>query len=104
MSGELRVTVSPEIAKARAAKVYHTAVTTTAAHVVHEACDAFERFGDMASMHEGWGVLAEEFDELTEAIRQKQSDPTRAGNIRHEALQVAAVALRIAESAGRVTR
>ena len=71
---------------------------------MHEACDAFERFGDMASMHEGWGVLAEEFDELTEAIRHKQSDPTRAGNIRHEALQVAAVALRIAESAGRVTR
>lgn len=67
-----------------------------------EAADA--KFGDFASMHEAYGVLAEEVDELFDAVKQRQDDPSRARNIRKEALQVCAVALRIAEQAGRVSR
>ena len=69
-----------------------------------EANEAQEKYGDFASMHEAYGVLAEEVAELFEAIREKQRQPTRPRAIRSEALQIAAVALRIAEQAGRVFR
>lgn len=67
------------------------------------AATAQGKYGDFASMHEGYGVLAEEVAELFDAVRMRQSDK-RAKCIRDEALDVAAVALRIAEQAGRVTR
>ena len=69
-----------------------------------EANAAQESYGDFASMHEGYGVLAEEVAELLEAIRLKAGDPKRAGQIRREAIQVAAVAARMAEQCKRVTR
>lgn len=69
-----------------------------------EADSAQESYGDFSSMHEGYGVLTEEVAELLEAIRLKQGDPNRATRIRREALQVAAVALRMADQARRVTR
>ena len=65
---------------------------------------AQHKFGDFASMHEAYGVLAEEVAELFDAVRLKQTDRARSTKIRHEALDIAAVALRIAEQAGRVTR
>jgi NTP pyrophosphatase (non-canonical NTP hydrolase) len=49
-----------------------------------------------ASAHEGYGVLAEEVAELFDAVRLKQSHPLRSMKLRKEAIQVAAVALRIA--------
>ena len=55
-------------------------------------------------MHEAYGVLAEEVAELFDAIRMKQGDPHRANEIEAEAIDVAAVALRIAEQAKRVSR
>jgi NTP pyrophosphatase (non-canonical NTP hydrolase) len=55
-----------------------------------EMIRASERYGGMASTHEALGVLLEEFDELREAIRSNDMDA-----VAHEALQVAAVALRI---------
>lgn len=61
-------------------------------------------YGDFASMHEAYGVLAEEVAEIFDAIRCKQSDPCRPASIEREALDVAAVALRIATQAYRVTR
>lgn len=65
---------------------------------------AQSRYGDFTSMHEAHGVLAEEVAELSEAVRMKQSNPKRAEHIEKEAIDVAAVALRIAEQARRITR
>lgn len=56
-----------------------------------EARGAEVKYGHFASSHEGLGVLLEEFDELSYAIRTNSADAVRA-----EAIQVAAVALRIA--------
>lgn len=72
--------------------------------VLEVATEADERHGDFASMHEGYGVLAEEVAELFEAVRMKQGSAARAEKIRDEALDVAAVALRIARLARTVTR
>ena len=65
-----------------------------------EMAEAHARFDYFRSSHEGLGVLIEEVTELSEAIHSNQPDAIAA-----EALQVAAVALRIAESMGqRATR
>ena len=53
---------------------------------------AEDRYGPFKSTHEGLGVLTEEYHELMEAIR---SNDLRA--VEREAIQVAAVAARIAE-------
>lgn len=47
-------------------------------------------YGPFTSTHEALGVLVEEMAELTDAIRQNDADAVQA-----EALQVAAVALRL---------
>jgi len=52
---------------------------------------AEQRYGDPASTHEAYGVLAEEVAELLDAIRSNKSE-----SIRNEAVQVAAVATRLA--------
>lgn len=65
---------------------------------------AQSKFGDFTSMHEAYGVLDEEVHELAAAVRMKQSNPKRAEEIEKEAIDVAAVALRIAEQARKVTR
>lgn len=72
--------------------------------VCSEARKAQEKYGDFASMHEGYGVLAEEVEELFDAIRLGQKTPNRADRIEAEAIQVAAVALRIAQQARTVLR
>ena len=84
-------------------------MTTEAMHKVmgmaaDEAERAQEQYGNFASMHEAWGVLAEEFAELTEAIRLGQKVPNRPDRIEAEAIQSAAVCLRIAEQARTVLR
>lgn len=61
--------------------------------VVSEAARADARWGPFASSHEGYGVLAEEVAELLVVIRLNRFDL-----IRREAIQVAAVALRLADS------
>ncbi len=50
---------------------------------------AKSRFPDFHSRLEGWAVLAEEYDELTEAVRHKDWPDMFA-----EAIQVAAMAIR----------
>lgn len=57
-----------------------------------EANRAEMRFGPFSSSHEGYGVLAEEVAELLSAIRSNKIE-----SIRYEAIQVSAVAMRIAE-------
>jgi hypothetical protein len=78
-----------------------------------ECNNSQEQYGDFASMHEAYGVLCEEFAELFEAIRMKQDThgiahdgklKSRGQCVRAEAIQVAAVAIRIAAQAERVTR
>ena len=54
---------------------------------------ATERYGPFASTHEALGVAAEEWDELREAIRANDLCA-----IREEALDLAAVALRLASA------
>ena len=49
------------------------------------------RYGPFHSTHEGYGVLAEEVAELLDAIRSNNPE-----DIQGEAIQVAAVAMRIA--------
>lgn len=61
-------------------------------------------YGDFASMHEAYGVLAEEVSELFAAVRLRQENPERGPHIAREAIQIAATCLRIAEQAHRVTR
>lgn len=61
--------------------------------VMEEVGVADGRYGPFASTHEGLGVLIEEVDELREAIR---SNVLIA--VEREAVQVAAVALRLAEA------
>lgn len=58
-----------------------------------ELARAQARYGLFHSTHEGYGVLAEEVAELLEAIRSNH-----AGSIDEEAMQVAAVAIRIVKS------
>lgn len=52
---------------------------------------ATERYGPFASTHEALGVASEEWDELREAIRAND-----LGAIRSEALDLAAVMMRLA--------
>ena len=61
------------------------------------AVKAGEEHGDFSSMHEAYGVLAEEVAELFDAVRLQESYEHRKFRIHREALDVAAVALRIAE-------
>ena len=57
-----------------------------------EMSDAKEQYGPYTSTHEAYGVLAEEVYELLEAIRSNRRDM-----ILQEAVQVAGVALRLAQ-------
>lgn len=63
--------------------------------IINEALDemrrATERYGVFASTHEALGVLLEEFAELTQAVGANALE-----SVRMEAIQVAAVALRLA--------
>ena len=64
---------------------------TEAVH--NEVAYADSRYGSFTSTHEGFGVLAEEVAELLEAVRSNDAEI-----ITLEAVQVAAVATRIATS------
>jgi NTP pyrophosphatase (non-canonical NTP hydrolase) len=60
--------------------------------VLAEIAIAAKRYGPPASTHESYGVLCEEVAELLDAIRANDLPAVKA-----EALQVAAVALRLAD-------
>jgi NTP pyrophosphatase (non-canonical NTP hydrolase) len=61
-------------------------------HEIHsEAHEASMRYGPFTSTHEAYGVLAEECAELLEAIRSNDLEA-----VRREAIQVSAVAMRLA--------
>ena len=62
--------------------------------VNQEYSTAVSKFPPFNTAHEGFAILKEEVDELWEAVRMKQGDPKRAEQMRKEAVQVAAMALR----------
>lgn len=47
---------------------------------------------DFASLHEAYGVIKEEFDELWDEIKLKNPDPDK---LHHEAMQTAAMLFRL---------
>lgn len=61
--------------------------------ILAEAYRAERTYGEIRSTHEGLGVLVEEFDELKNAIHVNDR-----GQVYAEAIQVAAVALRLAHA------
>lgn len=61
--------------------------------VLHERERAWRRYGAFQSTHEALGVLMEEFDELRAAIHANALE-----SVRMEAIQIAAVAMRLAEA------
>ena len=54
---------------------------------------AVGKFSAFHNAHEGWGVIREEYLELEEEIRKKQSDYD-LNKMRREAMQLGAMALR----------
>ena len=64
--------------------------------VDEEVCEAIEAFPPMNTAHEGWAIIKEELDELWEDVRRKNdgSDQGRDVDMRKEAIQVAAMAVR----------
>lgn len=56
---------------------------------------AMKRWPAMNSAHEGYGVLLEEVDELWEIVKTKQKN-RNLNDMRKEAVQIAAMAIRFA--------
>lgn len=63
--------------------------------ILKEFEDATFKFPAFNNAHEGYAVLLEEVDELWENIKLNQSTPGRTELIRDEAIQVAAMAIRL---------
>lgn len=60
-----------------------------------EFAEASRRYGPFRNAHEGYAVLLEEVDELWDAVKMRQSNTQRDTIIRREAIQVAAMAVRL---------
>ena len=58
----------------------------------HTTAYSFEQFNNA---HEGYAVLLEEVDELWENVKLNQKNPDRLKLIKEEAIQVAAMAIRL---------
>jgi len=56
---------------------------------------AVKQFGPFHNAHEGYAVLLEEVDELWDNVKMNQKYPERKMLIRSEAIQVAAMAIRL---------
>jgi hypothetical protein len=65
-------------------------------NILDEAIRAFVTNPPMHSLHEGYAILLEEMDELkTEVWKNPRKHPDRNERARKEAIQVAAMALRL---------
>lgn len=62
--------------------------------VLYELARAELEFPPFNSAHEGWAIIKEELDELWEVVKLKQDTPGREESLQHEAIQVAAMAIR----------
>ncbi len=73
--------------------------TTILAEVHAELCQA-EKFGDFESYHEGIAVIREEYLELEREVfwgEKGHTDPIYRQNMRAEAIQLAAMAVKLIE-------
>lgn len=68
--------------------------------VRQEAATAVVEHGEFNSLHEAYGVLLEEVDELWEEVRKKRKDRDPA-RIRAELVQIAAVCVKAAAKFGK---
>lgn len=68
-----------------------SAIAAALDEVARELDRAFDKHESMASPHEGYAVILEELDELWDEIKANQG---RGLPARHEAVQVAAMAVR----------
>jgi len=68
---------------------------TTLNAVLTELHRATAIYTSFQSAHEGYAILLEEVDELWETIKMKQSIPERNRLMYEEAIQVAAMAIRL---------
>jgi hypothetical protein len=68
--------------------------------VKNEFLKATEKFGAFHNAHEGFAVLLEEVDELWDNVKLNQKSQNRNRLIREEAIQVAAMAIRIINDLG----
>ena len=66
-------------------------LTEAITDVTAEYIRASKIFPPFNSAHEGFAIIAEEYDELWEEIKKKNRDPIR---MREEATQLAAMAIR----------
>jgi hypothetical protein len=71
----------------------HASADIALVNVAIELGHAIDRFGPMASPHEGYAVVLEELDELWAEVKDDKSSDHRA-RMRAEAIQVAAMAVR----------
>ena len=70
---------------------YYQKVMMCNTDILLEYNRALEKFPPFASRHEGYAILKEELDELWDAIKDKKATDEE---IRNEAIQVGAMALR----------
>ena len=70
--------------------------STIAEEVKREIDRSEEKYGPFHSLHEGLAVLREEYQELEQEIFWDYQRNGNTDNVRREALQVAAAAMRIA--------
>ncbi len=69
-------------------------------NIAAEYIRASNNFPKFNNAHEGYAVLLEEVDELWEAIKMNQKEEGRTIRITDEAIQVAAMAMRILVDCG----
>lgn len=65
------------------------------ARLYDELTRAYATYGPVASVHEGYALILEELDELWDEVRKKDAERDPA-DMRVEAVQIAAIALRFA--------
>lgn len=63
--------------------------------VVAELNKARSNFPPFHTAHEGYAIILEELDEMWDEVRKQYGDHDRLKNIRKEAIQVAAMAMRM---------
>lgn len=62
--------------------------------IYHEYCKSMQEYGNFLSLHDGYGILLEEKDELWDEIKRKPKDLSLL-DVYKEAKHVAAMALKM---------
>jgi len=70
--------------------------TTIAEEIKHEIDRTEEEFGPFHSLHEGLAVLREEYQKLEQEVFWGHRESGNTDGVRREAIQVAAMAMRLA--------